>query len=185
MSILGKFYDYETKTDRVWYDSSNVFYSKFIENENDNKGTLYVTFKNGWTYKYKDVDMPTDYLLFKNGGIENSQGKTFNKFIKPKYEYERVNDEDISLLQEEYNRLFLTKEEEEPFTIEIKDDKLTVNGQEESVMTEEDRGMCFQHIMKKLPDIDDGWFSLFLRWFCQTYGNEKTDENGTTNSVVI
>ena len=69
MAILGKVYDEKTRTDRVWYESSNVVYSKFVENEFDNNGQLYVTFKNGATYHYKDVDMPTDYLLFKSGGI--------------------------------------------------------------------------------------------------------------------
>jgi hypothetical protein len=44
--------------------------------------------------------MPTDYLLFKTGGIDNSQGKTLNKQIKGKYEYERVSDESIDELME-------------------------------------------------------------------------------------
>ena len=98
MAIIGKFYDETSHTDKVWYESSNVVYSKFVENDNDNSGQLYVTFKNGATYHYKDVDMPTDYLLFKSGGIDNSQGKTLNKQIKGKYEYERVADENIGLL---------------------------------------------------------------------------------------
>ena len=38
MAIIGKFYDPKTKTDRVWYESSYVVYSKFVENENDNFG---------------------------------------------------------------------------------------------------------------------------------------------------
>jgi hypothetical protein len=105
MAILGKFYDEATHTDKVWYESSNVVYSKFVENDNDNSGQLYVTFKNGATYHYKDVDMPTDYLLFKSGGIDNSQGKTLNKQIKGKYEYERVADENIGLLMEELERV--------------------------------------------------------------------------------
>ncbi len=98
MAIIGKRYDEEKHIDEVWYESSNVVYSKFVENEDDNYGQLYVTFKNGATYHYKDVDMPTDYLLFKSGGIDNSQGKTLNKQIKGKYEYERVSDEDIPAL---------------------------------------------------------------------------------------
>lgn len=105
MAIIGKFYDETSHTDKVWYESSNVVYSKFVENDNDNSGQLYVTFKNGATYHYKDVDMPTDYLLFKSGGIDNSQGKTLNKQIKGKYEYERVADENISLLMEELERV--------------------------------------------------------------------------------
>lgn len=105
MAILGKIYNPETKTDKVWYESSNVVYSEFVENENDNNGQLYVTFKNGATYHYKDVDMVTDYILFKSGGIDNSQGKTLNKQIKGKYEYERVGDKNVQLLQEELENL--------------------------------------------------------------------------------
>lgn len=111
MAIIGKFYDEKTRTDKVWYDSSNVFYSKFVENENNNLGQLYVTFKNGATYLYKDVDMITDYLLFKSGGIDNSQGKALNKQIKGKYEYERVGDENINVLLEELNRINNQEEE--------------------------------------------------------------------------
>ena len=29
-------YDKDTRTDKVWYESSTVYFSKFIENENDN-----------------------------------------------------------------------------------------------------------------------------------------------------
>ena len=105
MAILGKTYDEKTRTDKVWYESSNVVFSKFIENEFDNNGQLYVTFKNGATYHYKDVDMVTDYLLFKHGGIDNSQGKTLNKQIKGKYEYERVGDESIERLMSELENL--------------------------------------------------------------------------------
>ena len=115
MAILGKIYDEQTKTDRVWYQSSNVFYSKFVENDNDNYGQLYVTFKNGATYHYKDVDMPTDYILFKNGGIDASQGKTLNKLIKGKYEFERVGDENITVLQEELDKLLEKKEDKKTF----------------------------------------------------------------------
>lgn len=117
MAIIGKIYDEKTHTDKVWYDSSNVFYSKFIENENDNNGQLYVTFKNGATYLYKDVDMVTDYLLFKSGGIDNSQGKALNKQIKGKYEYERVEDENINLLLEELNRVNNQEEDDECLTV--------------------------------------------------------------------
>ena len=112
MAIIGKFYDEKTHTDKVWYESSNVVFSKFVENEHDNNGQLYVTFKNGATYHYINVDMPTDYLLFKSGGIDNSQGKTLNKQIKGKYEYERVADENVELLMEELDRL--NKGEREP-----------------------------------------------------------------------
>lgn len=121
MAILGKIYNPETRTDKVWYESSNVVYSEFVENENDNNGQLYVTFKNGATYHYKDVDMVTDYILFKSGGIDNSQGKTLNKQIKGKYEYERVSDKDVKLLQEELENLNkepdVSDEPDEPYAI--------------------------------------------------------------------
>ena len=121
MAILGKIYNPETRTDKVWYESSNVVYSEFVENENDNNGQLYVTFKNGATYHYKDVDMVTDYILFKSGGIDNSQGKTLNKQIKGKYEYERVSDKDVKLLQEELENLNkepeVIDESDEPYEI--------------------------------------------------------------------
>ena len=121
MAILGKIYNPETRTDKVWYESSNVVYSEFVENENDNNGQLYVTFKNGATYHYKDVDMVTDYILFKSGGIDNSQGKTLNKQIKGKYEYERVSDKDVKLLQEELENLNkepeVIDESDEPYVI--------------------------------------------------------------------
>lgn len=117
MAILGKVYDEKTRTDRVWYESSNVVYSKFVENEFDNNGQLYVTFKNGATYHYKDVDMPTDYLLFKSGGIDNSQGKTLNKQIKGKYPYERVADENVELLMKELEKL--NKQENSVYTVFI------------------------------------------------------------------
>ena len=114
MAIIGKHYDEKTHIDEDWYESSNVVYSKFIENESDNYGQLYVTFKNGATYHYKDVDMPTDYLLFKSGGIDNSQGKTLNKQIKAKYEYERVSDENIQELMERLENLKNDVEETAP-----------------------------------------------------------------------
>lgn len=92
-------YDKDTRTDKVWYESSTVYFSKFIENENDNYGQLYITFKNGATYHYTDVDMPTDYILFKTGGIDASHGKTLNSRIKSKYEYTRLEDLNIKDLE--------------------------------------------------------------------------------------
>ena len=167
MAILGKFYNADTRTDEVWYDSSNIYYSKFIEDENENKGDLYVTFKNGWTYRYKDVDMPTDYILFKHGGIDNSQGKTFNKIIKPKYEYERLEDANMSLLQESFEKLMSKQQEENPplvieKTVGCINDFLGINGKSEVDMTDEERMLFFNHIAERLPSLDEGWFNYFL-----------------------
>lgn len=93
------------KTDKVWYDSSNIVYSEFKDDGNG-KGQLFVTFKNGATYQYKDVDIATDYILFKHGGTnpDKSNGKALNQFIKPKYECERVSDKDMPALIEELQK---------------------------------------------------------------------------------
>lgn len=105
MAILTKFYDKDTRTDKVWYNSSNIYYSEFVENEFDNKGQLYVVFKNGAKYLYKDVDMPTDYLIFKKGGLDGSNGKALNAYIKPKYEFEKKEVVDVNVLEEERKRI--------------------------------------------------------------------------------
>ena len=102
--ILKSVYDENTLTEKVWYDSSSVFYSEFVEHENDNFGELYVTFKGGGTYHYINVDMLHDYILFKNGGTYGSQGKAINEFIKKKYDFEKCENRDIALLTEERDR---------------------------------------------------------------------------------
>lgn len=117
MAILTKFYDKDTRTDKVWYESSNIYYSEFVENEFDNKGQLYVVFKNGAKYQYKDVDMPTDYLIFKKGGLDGSNGKALNAYIKPKYEFEKLDVVNIELLEEERQRI---EEANKPTQEEIK-----------------------------------------------------------------
>jgi hypothetical protein len=103
MAVLKAFYDEKTLTEKVWYDSSMLVYSEFVEHENDNNGELFVTFKNGATYHYTNVDMVKDYLMFKNGGLDGSQGKALNKHIKPNYLCERVEDKDVNVLIEQMN----------------------------------------------------------------------------------
>ena len=44
--ILKTVYDDKNHIEKTWYDSSSVFYSEFVEHENDNFGELFVTFKN-------------------------------------------------------------------------------------------------------------------------------------------
>jgi hypothetical protein len=39
------------------------------------------------------------------GGLDGSNGKALNKYIKPKYEYTRIEDRNIEELNEEMNRL--------------------------------------------------------------------------------
>jgi hypothetical protein len=102
--ILRKVYNEKNKTQRVWYDSTMILYSEMVEDENENKGKLYVTFKNGSTYLYKDVNFE-DYILFIGGGTDASQGKTLNKVIKGKYEYCRVEDKNVNDILNELNSL--------------------------------------------------------------------------------
>ena len=102
--LLKKIYNAETKTEKAWYDSSMFYYTKAVEHDDTNTVDLYVTFKNGATYVYKNV-LLSDYVLLIGGGTDASQGKTLNKIIKPNYDFERVADESIQLLSEEYNRL--------------------------------------------------------------------------------
>lgn len=97
--ILEKCYNKETLTQSVWYDSSMIFFSEMVEDPNSNKGDLFVTFKNGSVYKYKDVSFE-DYIVFMNGGTDASQGKALNKIIKSKYEYEKISDPDSSRIEE-------------------------------------------------------------------------------------
>lgn len=102
----------ESLTEKAWYESSNVFYSEFVEDPNKNEGDLYVTFNNGATYKYKNVQIAPDYLMFKHGGLDGSHGKAINTHIKPKYEFEKMESKDISKLTEEYFTILNQKEQE-------------------------------------------------------------------------
>ena len=49
--------------------------------------------------------MVKDYIMFKHGGLDGSQGKALNKFIKPKYEFEKVENANMELLKEEYIKM--------------------------------------------------------------------------------
>lgn len=100
--VLKKVYDESTKTQRVWYDSSQIVYSEMKENEFENIGDLYITFKNGATYVYKDVSF-SDYIIFLGGGNEGSHGKALNKVIKGKYQVEKVGTRNIDELFKELN----------------------------------------------------------------------------------
>lgn len=101
MSILKEIYT--NKKDKVWYDSSNILFSECYDNDNDFK-LLKVVFNNGYTYLYKNVDV-NDYLMFKYGGTDGSNGKALNKFIKNKYEYERIENSNIDEIENELNSL--------------------------------------------------------------------------------
>lgn len=111
--LITSVYNKETRTEKAWYESSNVFYSEFVEDEFKNEGDLIVTFNNGSTYKYKDVQITPDYLMFKHGGLEGSHGKALNKHIKTKYEFEKLDNKNIELLVEEKINVSLLKIKEQ------------------------------------------------------------------------
>lgn len=104
--VLKKVYDEKTRTQKVWYDSSMVYYTEMVESETENSGNLFVVFKNGQKYVYKDVRFE-DYIVFINGGTDASIGKTLNKVIKNKYDCEKIGDADMDALRAE-----MEKEEE-------------------------------------------------------------------------
>lgn len=86
---------YINQVDHVWYDSTNVIYSKCYDTQPGRTKTLKIVFKGGRTYLYKSVDAD-DYISFKTA---NSNGESFNKFIK-KYDSVRIADTDIDKLNE-------------------------------------------------------------------------------------
>lgn len=109
--IIFRYYDEDERIDRAWYDSSNVLYSECEDKVNELKA-LMVVFKNGATYVYKNVDV-NDYLMFMAGGLDGSNGKALNKFIKAKCEYEKVGDTDLAQLNAQLEYYKRVKEEKE------------------------------------------------------------------------
>lgn len=101
--IICRDYNEEKRLDRAWYNSSNILYSECDDNLNELK-TLRVTFKNGATYQYSEVDV-NDYLMFMYGGLDGSNGKALNKYIKPKCKYERLSDKNVNEINEEMEKL--------------------------------------------------------------------------------
>ena len=81
--------------DHVWYDSSNIVYSKCYDTKNSPTRTVKIVFKQGRTYVYRNVDA-NDYVRFKTA---ESTGKAFNEFIK-KYDAVRIADTDLQKLNE-------------------------------------------------------------------------------------
>lgn len=107
--IIHRDYDQEKRLDRVWYNSSNVFYSE-CEDVVDDYKILRVVFNNGATYEYRNVDV-NDYVMFVRGGLDGSNGRALNKYIKPKCECERIEDLGKERLTEELNRLLEEKKQ--------------------------------------------------------------------------
>ena len=113
MSVLRNEYDLEKHIDEVWYSSSNVIYSRFEEDEDENKGNLYVIFKGGKQYLYKSVSY-RNYLSFKNGITDGSSGKALNEYIIKVYKAEKLEDADLNLIVE---KLHSPKPEENTYFI--------------------------------------------------------------------
>lgn len=86
---------YVNQEDHVWYDSSNIVYSKCYDTQSSKLKTLKIVFKSGSTYVYKDVDAD-DYIMFK---MAESNGQEFNKRIK-KYNAVRIEDTNLEKLKE-------------------------------------------------------------------------------------
>ena len=109
--VLFRYYDKDNRIDKAWYDSSNIIYSECDDNVDDFK-TLRIVFKRGEQYEYKKVDV-NDYLMFLNGGLDGSNGKAFFKYIKPKYEFEKLTPVDLEFLKTEMERYKELKKTEE------------------------------------------------------------------------
>lgn len=95
------FNKYINKIDHNWYDSSNVVYSACFDTDSNLK-TLKVVFKGGRTYLYRDVDA-NDYVAF--SCEMDSTGSSLNKYIIKKYKGVRLNDTDLTKLEELKNEL--------------------------------------------------------------------------------
>ena len=90
MGYIAKYYNEKTLTEKVWHNSSMIKYTEMTEDPNENYGDLTVVFNNGSTYKYKRVSLE-DYVYMVSGGLDASNGKTFNKVIKERgYEYNKL-----------------------------------------------------------------------------------------------
>ena len=101
--IIFRYYDKKKRIDRVWYESSNILFTE-CEDPEDALKTLRITFKTGDVYEYKNVNV-NDYLIFSVGGADASNGKTFWKVIKPKYEGVKIGHVEpsaVAALMEQY-----------------------------------------------------------------------------------
>ena len=171
--ILKKIYYEKTKTQKVWYDSTMIVYTEMVEDEIENKGDLYVTFKNGSTYVYKDVTFE-DYILFIAGGTDASQGKTLNKVIKSKYEFEKGEQKNVQDLIDEMNRL---NEEEMSQDIDIThtfrifgEDDLTDNEIEFNYYSKINQAMFLYEDVKFILGSNNGFDKKMQDYFMDILG---------------
>lgn len=70
---------------KVYFNSSNVLYGEY----NIKTQELIIVFKDGKTYKYINVPHRNFVQLER----AQSQGRFLNKEIKPKFNYEKINDD--------------------------------------------------------------------------------------------
>lgn len=145
MSIIKE--SYQNNIDKVWYNSSNIFYSECLDKDDELK-QLKVVFNNGGTYLYKDVEVG-DYLMLKFGGVDGSQGKALNKFIKTKYEYEKLENTDINSLLIEMEKIS---------NDEIKNKTYFISGHRD--ITQEEFKINYESILKEIALNDTT--SLFI-----------------------
>ena len=151
MACKAKYYDKKTRTERAWHNSSMIKYTEMVEDPNENWGTLTVVFNTGATYKYKKVSL-SDYVYTVAGGIDASNGKTFNKMIKEHgYEYEKID----PIPQEVIDRGFeeVIRKQEEKYSAYF------ISGPE--YFTEEEFDACIaQRIINVVNEEDEPRFVL-------------------------
>lgn len=104
---------YINNEDHNWYDSSNIIYSVYFDDQKDGNKSMKIVFKGGRSYLYKDVD-PLEYTLFRDG---QSQGKIFNETIK-KRECVKLPDTNLNEL-DELKQSFMKSDNPTEFNLKI------------------------------------------------------------------
>ena len=166
--VIFRYYDKEKRVDHVWYDSSNVLYSE-CDDLVDSFKTVRVTFKNGDTYQYKDVDV-NDYVMFETGGADASNGKAFYKYIR-KYDFvklDRIPPEKIAEMLEEYKKIKAGQTSEENAGEKAHDDD-PEKSVPDKIYTNSSNGEAFEYIRK----------DLLLEW-----AEGKMTVEGATDGIV-
>lgn len=141
-------YDSEKLIDRTWYDSSTILYSECYDKV-DSLKELKIYFKSGRVYLYKDVDV-NDYLLFREA---KSQGQSIGKYItkkvdkKPFYECNRLEDIDVSLIEEWKERYTDTT------FVDLKEKEITIYKDEENVLYKNDKVTLGEEEQQLIIDI--------------------------------
>lgn len=85
---------YENDIEKTWYISSNIFYSECDDTNNIGK-TIRITFNNGNTYQYENVNV-YDYISLRDA---ESQGKFFHKIMRS-YDVKKIDGPTINELKE-------------------------------------------------------------------------------------